>query len=120
MYGCTTSPLIEYYIVESFGTYNPSTGAAKKGSVVSDGGTYDIYETTRTNEPSIQGTATFQQYWSVRTEQRTTGAVTMQRHYDEWAKVGLRLGYHDYMILATEGYTSGSTTSSGTSSITVS
>ncbi|KAJ7433275.1 glycosyl hydrolases family 11-domain-containing protein [Mycena latifolia] len=27
VYGWTTSPPIEYYIVENFDTYNPSTGA---------------------------------------------------------------------------------------------
>ncbi|KAK4140746.1 concanavalin A-like lectin/glucanase domain-containing protein [Dichotomopilus funicola] len=120
VYGWTRNPLIEYYIIESHADLAPNEPWTLLGEFSSEEGDYELYSATRVNKPSIEGTRTFQQFWSVRKEQRVGGTVTTKTHFDEWAKVGLRLGSHDYSIIATEGYTAnGGPGSAGSSSINV-
>ncbi|KAL1838028.1 hypothetical protein VTJ49DRAFT_3122 [Mycothermus thermophilus] len=106
IYGWTRNPLVEYYVIESYGTYNPGSQAQYKGTFWSDGDQYDLYQSTRYNQPSIDGTQTFQQYWSIRKNKRVGGSVNMQNHFNAWQQHGMRLGQHYYQIVATEGYQS--------------
>ncbi|KAK6349930.1 hypothetical protein TWF696_006189 [Orbilia brochopaga] len=102
VYGWTTNPLVEYYVMEE--NVGISGLGTVKGSVTSDGGTYTIYENTRYNQPSILGTSTFNQYISVRTSARTSGTVTVQNHFNAWKSYGMNLGTMNFQVIAVESW----------------
>ena len=125
LYGWTNDPLIEYRIVESYGIYNPSACAGVSdgplGSFQSDGAIYDILKCRRHSQGGIG--PDYDQYFSVRNPPLPWGAVrgtiTVANHFEEWAKHGMNLGDHDYMILAVDPY-NGNAESVGSLNLTVS
>ena len=104
IYGWLTNPLVEYYITELGSLY--TADATFKGSVSSDGHTYNTYEHEQVNQPSIEGTATFEQYldaWGG----SSTGSnhtVTTANHFNHWKSLGMTVGSFNYQILGTEAY----------------
>ncbi len=94
LYGWTKNALIEYYVVEVYSSYRPG-GTQTMGSVNSDGGTYTLSKSMRIQQPSIVGTATFQQNWSVRNNPNSIGqnhTITFSNHVNAWRNVGMGLG----------------------------
>ena len=116
VYGWTRTPLMEYYIVEGWGDWRPpGDGAERKGTVTLNGNTYDIAKTMRYNQPSLDGTATFPQYWSIRqtsgsknnTTNYMSGTISVSKHFDAWSKAGLDMSGTLYEVsLNIEGYRS--------------
>lgn len=80
------------------------TVGINKGSVTSDGGTYAIWEHQQVNQPSIVGTSTFNQYISIRQGSRTSGTVTVENHFNAWAKADMNLGTLNYQVIAVESW----------------
>jgi endo-1,4-beta-xylanase len=102
IYGWTTNPLVEYYICE-FGSV---ASGSVKGSISSDGHNYTTYEHQQVNQPSIQGTATFEQYldnWGG-SSTGSNHAVTTGNHFNHWNNIGMHMGSFNYQILGTESF----------------
>jgi endo-1,4-beta-xylanase len=114
LYGWSTNPLVEYYVEENY-SGSPNTAGTYMGQMTSDGGTYNIYEHQQVNQPSIQGTTTFEQYLAIRTSPTSSGTITTQNFFNAWASHGMNLGTLNYQILATEAWGGGS----GNDSVTI-
>ncbi|MFH0756848.1 MAG: glycoside hydrolase family 11 protein [Bacteroidota bacterium] len=109
VYGWTVNPLVEYYIIEDWRNWIPSMagGASPKGSFTANGSVYDIYENTRVNQPSIVGNTTFQQYFSIRRNERNSGTINISEHFNEWEALGMDLGEMHEVSFVVEGYHNG-------------
>lgn len=105
LYGWTREPLVEYYIVESWGNWRPP-GGNSCAVVELDGALYDIYETTRYNQPSIDGNTTFQQYWCVRQDKCDKGTINVGEVFATWEALGMKMGKLYEASLTVEGYQS--------------
>ena len=66
LYGWSTNPLVEYYVIEGY-VGLAQLLRAEHGHVTSDGGTYTIIKHQQVNQPSIRATLTFWQYLAIRT-----------------------------------------------------
>jgi len=94
--------LIEYYIVDDwFGNQWQSddtpitartTGGSVLGSFTMDGAVYNVVRNVRTQKPSIDGTKTFAQYFSIRQTPRKSGTISITEHFKQWESMGLKLG----------------------------
>ena len=85
--------LIEYYVVEMHGTKDHGLDndgdQGEFGTYYgSDGSWYYTAKTRRVNKPSIRGYTDFDQYWSVRLNQRQQGTMTFAYHVRGWKNSG--------------------------------
>lgn len=108
---------IEYYIVQDRGSYNPTSGGKKFGSAVIDGISYDFYTTDRIQQPSLSGTSTFKQYWSIpsnTSQHRTKGTISISKHFKAWADAGMKMGrLYEVASMKIESYTGNTGTAKG-------
>jgi len=102
VYGWTLEPLVEFYIIEN-GALSFTNYLNHKARVSIDSGTYKIYEFDRIKQPTIIGINNFKQYWSIRTNNRLSGIVTVSEHFKAWEKLGMPLGTIYEIAFAVEG-----------------
>jgi len=107
VYGWTEDPLVEYYIIDSYGTWKPpGNGIPMKGRITVDGRQYEVYSNSRTG-PSIKGdNTTFQQYWSICVNKRTSGTISVSEHFKQWESFGMKMGRMYEVSMVVEGYQS--------------
>ena len=108
VYGWTQDPLVEYYIIDSYGTWKPpGNGIPMKGTITVDGRSYEVYSNSRTG-PSIvsSGNTTFQQYWSICTSKRSSGTISVSEHFKQWEAKGMTMGKLYEVSMVVEGYQS--------------
>jgi len=115
-YNGSYEDLVEFYIVDNWKNYRPpGNNGTYYDTITVDGDEYDIYTSVRTQQPSIAGTRTFTQYWSVRKpdNKRLSGTIDVRAHFAAWENVGLPIGNTLYEVsFCVEGY-SGNKTGTG-------
>jgi len=93
MYGWTTNPCVEWYIVDDSYNNMPINpgGTTNEGEVEIDGGTYIMYTrpTTGTGGDRCGGISNWIQYYSVRRTARSCGVISLTEHFNAWQSLGM-------------------------------
>ena len=96
IYGWSTSPCVEWYIVDdSFNGMPVNPGnTSNKGTVNIDGGDYILYtrQTSGTGGSRCNGVSNWAQYYSVRKTARQCGTISITKHFDAWKSLSMPLG----------------------------
>lgn len=82
--------LVEYYVLQRW-TFDPSQSGAYGKTFMSNGVEYSTYRSTRQQQPSINSTSTFYQYWSKPSRQQALGQdheIIFADHVKAWADSG--------------------------------
>lgn len=106
VYGWSQNPLIEWYIVDTWDPYRPKwigntngvpscDGCGLQGTITVDGAEYDVY-VDKVSRRNIEGNGPFVQYFSLRKTKRSCGTIDITAHFEEWEKLGLKLGSSMY------------------------
>jgi hypothetical protein len=98
IYGWSTNPCIEWYIIDdSFSKMpvNPGNCQNMSNSPLSvDGGSYTlcVRNTTGTGGDRCGGAGSWNQYYSIRHDNRTCGTISVTEHFKAWSAAGHDLG----------------------------
>jgi endo-1,4-beta-xylanase len=114
VYGWMTSPLVEYYVEQNWSGSTNGSGT-DLGTFSMNGATYTLWEHQQVNQPSINGTQTFEQYIAIPSSPITNSSVNMATVESAWESKGLSVGTMNYETIGSEAYGggSGSTTING-------
>ena len=96
LYGFSSNPTVEFYVMDCFAAHNPSDNPAQSfyGYATSDGAQYELWSKYNGN---------LRQYFSVRRTNRRGGTITFNNHVKAWAAAGLPLGTIGNTFIVVEG-----------------
>ena len=97
IYGWTTNPCVEWYIVDDrYGSFPfDAFNATLKGTTAAiDGEVYKLFQnqTNGSGGSRCSGVSQWDQYWSIRQKGRQCGTITISEHFKAWEAAGLPMG----------------------------
>ena len=104
IYGWTENPLVEFYIIEDWKNWVPSSSSAKQITV--DGSVYDVFTNQMNSYNITNSNGPFTQYISVRKTPRTSGRISIYKHFEAWESLGMKMGDFYEVAFNVEGWES--------------